>query len=146
MRRANNATAPCTHPTPLLPTPTWAGVNIIKSINQSFLCMWPAKMMRAHDPRSKWTIGGVLRLISSRWNFAHGTEFPFVFRVLKLVPHESSQDDAPWWQSLYKWSGFPIKDFRNVTLAVVDSIKERCLQWIGRDCWRMRLEDNINPR
>ena len=24
---------------------------------------------------------------------------------------------------------------RNVTLAVVDSIKERCLQWIGRDCW-----------
>ena len=34
---------------------------------------------------------------------------------------------------------------RNVTLAVVDSIKERCLQWIGRDCWRMRLEDNMNP-
>ena len=33
----------------------------------------------------------------------------------------------------------------DVTLAVVDSIKERCLQWISRDCWRMRLEDNMNP-
>ena len=34
---------------------------------------------------------------------------------------------------------------RNLTLAVVDSIKEICLQWIGRDCWRMRLKDNMNP-
>ena len=33
----------------------------------------------------------------------------------------------------------------DVTLDVVDSIKERCLQWIGRDCWRMRLKDNMNP-
>ena len=32
-----------------------------------------------------------------------------------------------------------------VTLDIVDSIKERCLQWIGRDCWRMRFKDNINP-
>ena len=38
-----------------------------------------------------------------------------------------------------------LRQIRNVTLAVVDSINERCLQWIGRDCWRMRLKDNMNP-
>ena len=35
--------------------------------------------------------------------------------------------------------------FRNVTVVVVDSIKERCLQWVGGDCWRMRFKDNMNP-
>ena len=53
--------------------------------------------------------------------------------------------DSHYGNDQYTFSRFTRDNLRNLTLAVVDSIKERCLQWIDRDCWRMRLKDNMNP-